>query len=81
MPSFFAIVFFPDFSVVVWRHGAAVHADGFYRGNLSELLQIPTELVVCFIHISFTGVHGFVMVANFMAKCYYFFDDGHIVTL
>lgn len=58
-----------------------MHADDINLRMFPEFLQVTTEYYISTIHIALAGIHGFVMITNFMAKFSDFPNDILIITL
>lgn len=58
-----------------------MHAYGFDFSEFLKLFQVAAEFVVGLIHITLARIHGFIMVADFMAQFCYFFNDTLIKAL
>ena len=50
--EFAVIVFCPNIAVVVFGHGAAVHADGGYGYDFAECFEVSAKLFVGFVNIA-----------------------------
>ncbi len=58
-----------------------MHGYGFNFSKLTEFIQVAAKFGVGFIHISLAGVHGFVVITNFMTHISNLSDDSLIVAL
>jgi hypothetical protein len=56
----------PDFFIVVFGEGVAVHTGGFDVISLAQHCQLLSKKGDCFFHVSAGFIQGFVMIADLM---------------